>query len=43
MSTTTKHVCNKDNQYYRYAVKHKMMLIAVIPKNHCVFCGSERN
>ena len=38
-----RHVCNTDNQYYKYAQKKGYSLIAVIPKGHCVFCGDERN
>lgn len=36
------HTCNTDNQYYKYAVKKGYPLIAVVPKYHCVFCGSPR-
>ena len=38
-----KHICNTDNQYYKYALKKGMAISNVIPIGHCVFCGSESN
>ena len=37
------HICNTNNEYYKYAEKKGYPLIAVIPQNHCVFCGDIKN
>jgi len=39
---TKSHVCNRDNQFYKYAEKNRLSLMAVIPKNHCWICGDVR-
>lgn len=36
------HVCDTNNQYYKYAQEKGYSLTAVIPKNHCWICGSQK-